>query len=404
MRAYKFRIYPSKKQEELLNKHLWLAKNLWNELLEFSKQMYTDFGYFPTENTLKLMVKRYGIYAQTQQVVAHRVYNSVIRVFKLRKKGIKCGFPRFKSFDRMKSLRYPQSTQGFILDKKLKVTPFGEISIKKHREIKGKIKTLTLKKEASGKWFAIFCVEEDKQLPKENKGETIGIDLGLMRFATLSNGFGINNPRYFKKHEDRLAFIQRKFSFHKKRTKNYKKVKIRVAKLHEKISDCRRDFLHKLSTQLVSDYSFIALEKLASQEMSEENYGKQIRDAGWNMFANMLAYKAEGAGCRVLFVNSEDTSKMCSRCGNIRNDMTLRNRKYTCPKCGLSTDRDINAARNILIRATPGQGGSNACNSLQKERDVAVATSVKQEARTYPRWRYVTNGKIYHREEEILAS
>ncbi|QLJ52466.1 MAG: hypothetical protein Sv326_0291 [Candidatus Fermentimicrarchaeum limneticum] len=97
MRAYKFRIYPSKKQEELLNKHLWLAKNLWNELLEECKQMYKDFGYFPTKNTLQLMVKRYGLYSQTQQEIAHRVHNAVMRVFKLRKKSIKCGFPRFKS-------------------------------------------------------------------------------------------------------------------------------------------------------------------------------------------------------------------------------------------------------------------------------------------------------------------
>jgi len=383
MRAYKFRIYPSKKQEELLNHHLWLAKNLWNELLEECKRMYENFSYFPTKNTLQLMVKDYGLYSQTQQEVAHRVHNSVMRVFILKKKGLKCGFPRFKSFDRMKSLHYPQYEFGFSLDKKLKVTPFGEIPIKKHRKIKGEIKTLTLKKEASGKWFAIFCVETPEEIPKENRGEKIGIDLGLMRFATLSNGMKIDNPRYFKKYEDRLAFIQRKSSFHKKRTKNYKKAKIRVAKLHEKISDCRRDFLHKISTELVNNYSFIALEKLASQEMAEENYGKQINDAGWNMFANMLAYKAEGAGCMVVFVNPGNTSKMCSGCGNIKDNLTLCDRIYSCPKCGLSTDRDLNSAHNILIRATPGQGGSNACNSLHKERDVAVATSVKQEARTY---------------------
>jgi len=382
MRTYKFRIYPSKKQEELLNKHLGLAKNLWNELLEHCKQTYEDFGYFPTKNTLQLMVKNYGLYSQTQQEIAHRVHNSLMRVFKLRKKGVKCGFPRFKSFDRMKSLHYPQYETGFWLDKKLKVTHFGEIAVKKHREINGRIKTLTLKKESSGKWFAVFTVEEEKFTPKENKGEAVGIDLGLKTFATLSNGMKIDNPRYFKKHEDRLAFIQRKFSFHKKRTKNHKKAKIRVAKLHEKVANTRKDFLHKISTKLVNDYSFVASEKLASREMAEENYGKQINDAGWNMFANMLAYKAEGAGCRVVFVNPENTSKMCSRCGNIRNDLALRDRVYICPKCGLSRDRDLNSAANILTRATPGQGGSNACNSV-KERDVAVAMSVKQEAHAY---------------------
>ena len=377
MRAYRFRIYPSEEQEKEMNKHLWLAKNLWNELLEFSKQMYADFSYFPTKSTLQLVVKSYGLYSQTQREIANRVHNAVLRVFKLRKRGIKCGFPRFKSIDRMKSLHYPQYGFDFPLDKKLKVTPFGEIAIKKHREIRGRIKTLTLKRESSGKWFAIFCVEEEKQLPKENKGEAVGIDLGLKNFATLSNGMTINNPRHLKKYEERLALIRRELSKKKKGGSNRKRAKIRVAKLYEKISDCRRDFLHKISTEFVNDYSFIAVEKLASQEMAEQDYGKQIHDAGWSMFANMLAYKAEGAGCRVVFVNPEDTSKMCSRCGNIRDDLTLWDRIYTCPNCGLSTDRDINAARNILIRATPGQGGSNASGNA------TIVASMKEEAHTY---------------------
>jgi putative transposase len=380
VRAYKFRIYPSKKQEKLLNSHLWLAKNLWNELLAHCKQLYKYFGYFPTKNTLQLMVKDYGMYSQTQQEIAHRVHNSVMRIFRLKKKGIKCGFPRFKSIERMKSLHYPQYEAGFWLDKKLKVTPFGEISIKKHREIKGKIKTLALKKESSGKWFAIFCVENPKEIPKENKGDAVGIDLGLLHFATLSNGMRINNPRHFNKYEDRLAFIRRKFSKKKKGSTSRHKTKIRVAKLHEKISDCRRDFLHKVTTDLVNIYSFIALEKLASQEMSEEDYGKQINDAGWNMFANFLAYKAEGAGSKVVFVDPKNTSKICNKCGNIRNNLTLWDRTYTCPECGLSIDRDLNSAVNILMRATGGHPGSNACNSLS-ERDVAEAMSMKQEAR-----------------------
>ena len=345
--------------------------------------MYKDFGYFPTKNTLQVMVKRYGLYSQTQQEIAHRIHKSMIRVFKLRKKGIKCGFPRFKSFDRMKSLYYPQYETGFWLGRKLKVTPFGEIAIKKHREVKAEIKTLTLKREASGRWFAIFCVETPKEIPKENRGEAVGIDLGLRTFATLSNGMRINNSRHFKRYEDRLVFIQRKFSKKKKGSSKRNKARIRLAKLHEKIADCRKDFLYKLSTQLVNDYSFIALEKLASQEMAEENYGKFINDAAWNMFANMLAYKAEGAGCRVVFVDPKDTTQECSNCHQIvKKDLTER--MHECPFCGLSIDRDLNAARNILMRATPGQGGSNACNSFYKERDVAIATSVKQEARTYP--------------------
>jgi len=375
MRAYKFRIYPTKEQENLLNTHLWLAKNLWNELLAHCKQIYKDFDYFLTKNTLELMVKNYGLFSQTQQEIAHRVHNAVIRVFKLRKKGIKCGFPRFKSFDRMKSLHYPQF--GFFLEKKLKVTPFGDIAIKKHREIKGEIKTLTLKKMSSGKWFAIFCVEMPKEIPKENKGETVGIDLGLKTFATLSNGGVIKNPRHLKRYEKRLAFIQRKLSKCNKRSNNRDKAKIKVARLHEKIANTRRDFLHKVTTDLVNIYSLAALEKLAPQEMAEEDYGKQINDAGWNMFANFLAYKAEGAGCKVVFVDPKDTSKICNRCGNLRDDLSLWDRTYICPNCELSIDRDLNSAVNILIRATAGHAGSNASGNA-----IAVA-SVKEEAHTY---------------------
>jgi len=276
----------------------------------------------------------------------------------------------------MKSLNYPQYECGFWLDKKLKVTPFGEIAIKKQRNITGRIKTLTLKRESSGKWFAIFCVKTPKEIPKENKGEAVGVDLGLATFATLSNGMRVTNPKHFKRYEDRLAFLQRRLGRCRKGSTCRKRAKIRVAKLHEKISDCRRDFLHKISTELVNDYSIIALETLASRQMAEKDYGKQINDAGWNMFANMLAYKAEGAGCRVVFVNPKNTTQECSNCHEIvKKD--LSERIHECPFCGLKLDRDVNAARVILMRATPGQGGSNASGNA------TIVASVKEEVRTY---------------------
>ncbi|NYZ76477.1 IS200/IS605 family element transposase accessory protein TnpB [Candidatus Micrarchaeota archaeon] len=377
MRAYKFRIYPSKKQEEEMQRHLWVSKELWNEMLAFTKDIYNNYQRFPTKRTLREFVKKSGLFSQVGQELVDRLIDALYRKISMKKRGEKGGFPRFKSLDRMKSLHYPQ--YGFSLDKKLKVTPFGEVSIKKHREIKDSIKTLALKREPTGKWFAIFTVEEEKFLPKQNSGGSVGIDLGLKTFATLSNSLRISNPRHFKKHEDMLAFIQRKFSRKKKGSRNRKGAKHKVSLIHEKIANTRADFLHKTSTQLVNDYSIIALEKLNSKEMSEENYGKQIHDAGWNMFANMLAYKAEGAGCRVVFVDPKNTTQECSNCHQIvKKDLTERT--HNCHFCGLSIDRDLNAARNILIRATAGQAGSNACNSLQKERDVAVATSMKQEA------------------------
>lgn len=371
MKAYKFRIYPSKQQGKQLSHHLWVEKELWNEMLDFTKKTYSDFGKFPTKETLRSFCKNNELYSQVGQELVERLYKSIWRMVKLRKQGKECGFPRFKSFDRVKSLNYPQS--GFWLEKKLKVTPFGEINIKQHRLIKGVIKTLSLKREPSGKWFAVFCVEETPTVKATNRGARVGIDLGLKTLATLSDGTIIKNPRHLKKHEEKLAMLQRSLSMAKRGSKNRRKIKRKVAIEYEKVANTRADFLHKTTTSLANSYSLIAMETLASQEMAEQNFGKSINDAGWGMFANMLRYKAESAGCQVVFVNPKNTTQECSRCHKIvKKDLTVR--VHDCPSCNLVMDRDLNAAHNILIRATAGHAGSNACG------DETTVSSVKQEA------------------------
>ena len=377
MKAYKFRIYPSKAQEREMKHHLWLSKELWNEMLASVKKRYEAEKKFLPKQELREIVKRKGLYSQVAQELVDRLQHALKRKVEMKKKGKKCGFPRFKSFDRMKSLVYPQF--GFSLGRKLKVTPFGELAIKKHREINGKIKTLTIKREPSGKWFAIFTAEEPKPEPKQNDGPAVGMDLGLVNFAVLSDGTKIKNPHHLKKWEDRLAFQQRRLSRKTKGSKNRQKARIKVARLHEKVANTRRDFLHKLSTKLVSTYSFIAAEKLNSQDMAMNGHSKNINDAAWGMFAKMLCYKAEGAGSRVVFVEPKNTSKVCSRCGEVV-EKTLWDRWHICPACGLSIDRDLNAAINILKRATLGHSESNACG------DGAMAPSQKQEAHPLQGW------------------
>ena len=355
-----------------MRQHLWLAKNLWNELLEHSKNIYRNFDRFPTRNSLQLMVKKSGLFSQTSQEIAHRVEEGIWRYVKLRKAGNKkAGFPRFKSIDRMKSLHYPQF--GFLLGNKLRVAPFGEIQIVQHREIKGRIKTLTMKREYSSKWFACFVVEETPTIRPPNGGTRIGIDLGLEMLATLSNGLMIKNPRFVRKHEKKVAFLQRRLSRKKKGSKNRKRAKRMLAIEYESLKNTRRNFLHSLSHTMVNSYSFIALEDLASQELAEQKYGKQINDACWGELANMLRYKAESAGCEVVFVNPKDTTRTCCICGN-KMDMPLAVRTYDCRNCGNHMGRDLNAAYNILKRATAGSAGSNACE------DVSRKTSLKQEA------------------------
>jgi len=410
IKTYKFRIYPSKKQEMQMKEHLKIEKDLWNELLEANKKKYETEKKFLTRNEMHNIVRDKGLYSQTAQALSQRLENALWKMIKMKKQGKKCGFPRFKSMDRMKSLYYPQF--GFKLDKKLSVTPFGEISIKQHREIKGTIKTLTLKRESSGKWFAVFCVVQERQKRQENKEDQestiidekqerhkqykkqdkhkeyekqenqIGIDLGLTRFATLSNGEIIENPKHYKKYEERLAFLQRKLSKKKKGSKNREKAKHRVAVLHEKIANARLDFLHKISNKLVNSYSFIALEKLNSKEMSKRikgklHLGKHIIDAGWNKFTNMLCYKAEEAGCKVVFVEAKNTTQECSNCHRIV-EKQLSDRIHHCPFCGLNIDRDMNAAKNILIRATQGHCESNACRDQAPTLSQDRASMVKE--------------------------
>ena len=377
MRNYKFRLYPTKKQGMQMRDHLWVEKNLWNMILHANQTTYNETGKFLNRNEMQKMAKNTGLYSQVAQTLSHRLQDALWRMVKLRKQGKECGYPRFKNIDRMKSLKYPQV--GFKLDKKLKVTPFGEISIKQHREIKGKIKTLTLKRESSGKWFAIFSVETKPITPKINNGEQVGIDLGLTKFTVLSNKEVIKNPRHLKQYEAKLALLEQRLSKKKKGSHNRRKAKFKVARLYERVANTRADFLHKTSTRLINTYSLIALEKLASQEMSQQNYGKSINDAGWGMFANMVSYKAENAGCKVVFVDPKNTTQECSNCQTIVKK-GLQDRIHDCPFCGLVMDRDLNAAKNILIRATAGLA------ECQASGDGDSLPSLKEEAHILQGW------------------
>ena len=364
LRAFRFRLYPSKQQENTLFKHLEVSRQMWNNLLEKSKRKYDEEAKFHSKSELQKMVKGSLLFSQTAQAVCHRLHAAVKAKVLAKQHGRKCGFPRFKASGRAKSLYYPQF--GFHLEKKLKISPFGEIAIKKHREISGKIKTLTVKRESSGKWFAIFCADVNNISSRIKNGSKVGLDLGLKKFATLSDGRVIKNPRHLKKREKKLAWLQRRLSRKKKGGRNRQKAKLSVARAYENVANARHDFLHKTANGLLSTYSFIALEELRAQEMAQLNFGKWINDAAWRKFSHILAYKAESAGCRVVFVNPKGTTQECSACGKIV-PKTLRDRWHSCPTCGLNNDRDLNASINILKRATAGIAGSNACGDDTKK-------------------------------------
>jgi putative transposase len=374
MRAYRFRIYPSKHQEKELNHHLWIEKNLWNTLLEKTIEKYDEDKKFYSKTELQLFVKDSGLYSQSAQAVAHNLDRSLKAKVRAKKRGEKWGFPRFKSFYRMRSILYPQS--GFKLDKKLRVTPFGDFNIVQHRIMKGTVKTLSLKREPTGKWFAIFTVENTPEPVKENHGPSVGIDLGIITLAALSDGTKIKNPKQFKKLEPQLILASRVADKKKKGSHNKRKAYQKLALVHEKIANVRQDYLHKQANWLVNSYSKIALEDLEIQTMSrkDKGHGKGINDASWGTFTNMIQYKAESAGTEVVFIDPRNTSKECSQCHTLVKK-TLWERQHECPSCGLSIDRDINAAINILTRATVGITGSNASGE-------ELVSSLKEEAPT----------------------
>ena len=372
MRAYRFRLYPNRLQEEALRHHLWLSKELWNRMLNYSKSKYKSERKFASKKELREMVKRQGLFSQVAQELVDRLVDATWRFVKLKKDGKDCGFPRFKSFDRLKSLCYPQ--MGFKLENnRLKVTPFGEIKLKLHRQVKGKIKTLTLKRECSGKWFAVFTAEEETALSCCNYGAEVGVDLGLSKLAVVSDGSIIANPRHIKKHERKIALLGRRLSRKKKGSHNRFKAKVKLARAYERLGNSRKDFLHKTSRSLVSQYSLISLENLNIKGMVQEKFGKQINDAGWGTLASMLCYKAENAGCKIIFVNPKGTTQECSRCGTVV-PKTLADRVHKCPSCGLVLDRDLNAAYNILKRCTVGHTEINACGAIPS------GVALKQEA------------------------
>jgi len=375
IRAYRFRLYPNRSQEEALKHHLCLSKELWNRMLDYSKSRYKQKGKFASKKELREIVKHEGLFSQVAQELVDRLVDATWCFVRMKKAGEDCGFPCFKSFERMKSLCYPQ--MGFrIVGSRLKVTPFGEIKLKLHRAIKGEVKTLVLKRESSGKWFAIFTVKEKRPEDQINGGEKVGIDFGLSKLAVISDGSIIVNPRHIKKHERKIAVLGRRLSKKTKGSQNRAKAKVKLAKAYEKLANSRLDFLHKTSRNLVHKYSVISLENLNIKGMVEQRFGKSINDAGWGMLANMLCYKAESAGCRVVFVNPKGTTQQCSRCGTVV-PKTLADRVHSCPNCGLVLDRDLNAAYNILKRSTAGHAESKACEVAPK------GALMKQEAHTY---------------------
>ncbi|MGA9768270.1 MAG: transposase [Blastocatellia bacterium] len=354
IKAYKYRIYPSRAQITTLERTLGLCCELYNAALQERRDAWriarTSINYHAQSIQLpdiKAIRPELGmVHSQVLQETLKRLDKAFDAFFRRAKAGEKPGFPRFRARARYDSFTYAQS--GFALESgKLRLSKIGKVKIKLHRPTEGKIKTLTITRSTTGKWFACFSVEcEPEPLPVIT--EATGIDMGLKEFAVLSNGEAIHNPRFFRTAEKRLAKASRNLSAATKGSPERRKRRKVAAHIHERIANKRRDFAHQESRKLVNRFAFIVFENLNIRGMLKNHrLAKSISDAAWSQLVQFTAYKAENAGRCVRQVNPRNTSKMCSGCGSIvEKDLSVR--IHACLGCGLTLDRDHNAAINIL--------------------------------------------------------
>lgn len=260
-------------------------------------------------------------------------------------------FPRFKSKHGRQSIQYPQKVK--IVNGNVRLPgKIGEVIAKIHRPIEGKIKTVTISKTSSGKYFASILSEVDGEKPNFSEGKIYGVDLGLKHFAVITDGEKISkydNPKHLAKHQKNLKRKQQKLARKQKGSKSRDKYRRVVAKVYERVSNSRQDFLHKLSYKLVSDSQAVIVESLHVKGMvRNHNLAASISDCGWGMFTNFLAYKLERKGAKLVEIDRWfPSSKLCSNCFYEMDEMPLDIREWTCPNCGTHHNRDGNAAINI---------------------------------------------------------
>ena len=371
--AYTFRLYPTRKQAQALIWTLDRCRELYNAALQERRDAYHMVGkrlnYYDQANQLpdiKAIREEYrDIHSQVLQDVLRKADKAYKAFFARCKHGATPGYPRYKGRNQFDSFTYPQGGHSLTHDSRVCLSKIGSIKIKLHRQVKGTIKTVTIKREGEC-WYAIFSCEVE-QVPLEASNEAVGIDLGLLHFATLSDGSTIENPRYYRKAERKLERLQQALARKKRGSTRRKKAVKQVAKAHRKVANQRKDFLHKASRSLVNSYGLIVFEELQPANMSKRpkpkqdeqgNYvpngaaakgglNKSIVDAGWAMFQQFCIYKAANAGREVLFVNPRYTSQICSGCGAVKKK-ELSERWHSC-ECGAELDRDYNAALNILV-------------------------------------------------------
>jgi len=378
LQAYKYRLYPTKKQAIRLQAVLDRTRELYNAALQERKDAYrmaqVSIGYTQQAAQLpeikEIRPEYADIHSQILQDTLRRVDKAFKAFFRRVKNGEKPGYPRFQAYDRYDSFTFPQSGFSLTQDNRVCLSKIGTLKVKfpqkkKANPPQGTMKTSTIKREGEH-WYVVFTCEREQEIVSHPSEEAVGMDLGLLHFGTLSDGSTIENPRHLRVSEQKLKKLQEALSHKKRGSKRRRKAAQVVGKNHRHIRNQRKDFQHKEARKLVNGYQTIVFEKLQPANMSKRPKPKQdeatgaylpngasakaglnksILDAGWGQFQQICRNKAEWAGSRVLLVNPKYTSQMCSGCGAIKKK-DLSERWHSC-SCGCSLDRDHNAALNI---------------------------------------------------------
>jgi putative transposase len=379
-KAFRFRVYPTSAQQNLLARQFGCVRWVYNHFLARRQETYEATGeglsYADTTGELAALKRTEGLewlreaHSQTLQQGLKDLDAAYNRFFAKQNR-----YPKFKKRYEKQSCRYPQGVKlaGEGRDGQVYLPKIGWLRCVVHCKVDGKIKQVTVSKTPAGRYFVSVQVEMTHTVPAPAGGVT-GIDLGLTRFATLSNGEKIVPPRYLRKAEQRLKRLQRRVSRRAKGSKGREKARLQLARQHEKVSNQRSDFLHKLSRRLVDENQVLAVEDLSVKNMLRNRHlSKSISDASWSEFQRQLRYKGEWYGCQVITLDRfYPSSKRCHTCGSLNTALRLSDRIWTCETCGMWHDRDLNAALNILSAATAGTVESYAGGEGQAQLSVGA--------------------------------
>jgi putative transposase len=386
-KTYRFRIFPTAEQEILLAKHFGCTRYVYNYFLNERKKQYqsdkkTD-NYYKQSAALTKLKKEEDtkwlkeVNSQTLQFALRSLDTAFLNFFRGNAQ-----FPKFKSKKHKNTFTIPQF--GKLEDGKIIIPKFkGGIKVKTHRDVNGKIGKMNITKTPTGKYYvSIFTEQEVEELPKTNK--QVGIDLGLKDFVITSDNKKFKNNRYTKKYARKLKKAQQHLARKQKGSNGFEKQKLKVAKIHEKIANCRLDTLHKVSKKLVETYDLISVEDLNVKGMIKNHkLSKHIADASWGNFITLLQYKCDWYGKELVKVNRfYPSSKTCGDCGWINQELKLSDREWTCKSCGVVHDRDVNASKNILKEGLKIISGGTLDNTDGDSNKTSVKKhkSVKSEA------------------------